>query len=436
MTTRECAEAVKPQNVAVVVAGAGARGAYEAGALSVLLPHLKAAGVVPKLFVGTSAGAINAILFAATAQLTAAEQGSAVLDVWRHIHLSDVFRTPLRTVWRTVAQGIGQFVHVPGVRLTSLLDTAPLSATAERVVNWNQLRTNIDACRTALAVVATSGADNRTKVFVDRVGDPPPGPDDDRAIDYLNAKIGRSHVLASAAIPTIFPPVWVPDQPTTSANSGGWYIDGGVRLNAPLKPALALGADAVVIVATHPPLDRAPEVPHAAPAEAPDIDDVLVRVLDAALVDRMVEDIRTLAKVNALVQAGDVQEHSGVAGSKLVPYLAVGPKERGTLGALAGRVFDERTARIGRVTRLVRDPTMQLLGRLLGGDGSRRGDLLSYLFFDPEFMEASIALGRSDAEAVLADAAAHAVPWQLDPLKDSRSAMCRTDPIRETRARA
>jgi NTE family protein len=48
--------------VGLVVAGGGARGAYEAGVLSVLLPELARQGRRPTVFVGTSAGAINATL--------------------------------------------------------------------------------------------------------------------------------------------------------------------------------------------------------------------------------------------------------------------------------------------------------------------------------------------------------------------------------------
>jgi predicted acylesterase/phospholipase RssA len=78
--------------VAVVVAGAGARGAYEAGVLSVVVPFLRAAGDTPDLFIGTSAGAINATLFAAGAHLPADEQADAALSVWRSVKIDDVFR--------------------------------------------------------------------------------------------------------------------------------------------------------------------------------------------------------------------------------------------------------------------------------------------------------------------------------------------------------
>lgn len=405
---------VSPRRVAVVIAGAGARGGYEAGVLSVLLPRLQAAGVVPTLFVGTSAGAINAALFSAVAHLPATEQGEVVLDVWRRIDSSEVFRSPMRTGLGTTGRWLGQLMRLPGARLTSLLDTSPLHRMADQVADWSRLRANVDAGLTALGVVTTSGADNRTVVFVDRGGSEPlPPSDDDRPIDYLAAKIGPAHVLASAAIPVAFPPVQVPNQTAP----GEWYLDGGVRLNAPLKPALALGADAVVIVATHPVVDRATDIVHAAPGEPPDVDDTLVRMMDAALVDRMVEDVRTLAKINALVEAVNEPGAPGELARKhtVVPFLTVAPADRGTLGLLAAEVFGRRRGALGHLLALLRDPNMRLLGRLLSGDGSRRGDLLSYLFFDPEYMAASIELGRSDAAVAFDDVADSSIPWQIGP---------------------
>jgi NTE family protein len=393
----------------VVVAGAGARGGYEAGVLSVLLPQLAAAGVTPTLFVGTSAGAINAILFAAVASLPPGEQGEPVLEVWRNLRSSQVFRPPLQTGLATGGRWVGQLARLPGVRLTSLLDTSPLWTVANTAADWAQLRANVDTGLVELAVVTTSGNDNRTVVFVDRAGDlgVPPS-DDSRPIDYLSARMTPAHVLASAAIPAVFPPVQVP---TEDGAPGDWYIDGGVRLNTPLKPALALDADAVVVVATHPATDRATAIPHTLAGRPPDVDDTLVRVMDAALVDRMVEDVSTLAKINVLVAAADQPD----AKHTVVPFLTVGPADRGTLGLLAADIFDRRRGGRDGLRRFARDPSMRLLGRLLYSDGSRRGDLLSYLFFDPEFMEASIELGRNDAAALFAGAGAGTVPWQFGP---------------------
>ncbi|MDQ1398870.1 MAG: hypothetical protein QOK20_802, partial [Acidimicrobiaceae bacterium] len=84
--------------VAVVLAGAGARGAYEAGVLSVLLPALEAEGTAPQIFIGTSAGAINAAGFSALSHLGARDASDQVLRFWREIGVRDVLRVPLRGV--------------------------------------------------------------------------------------------------------------------------------------------------------------------------------------------------------------------------------------------------------------------------------------------------------------------------------------------------
>ncbi|EID78811.1 MULTISPECIES: patatin-like phospholipase family protein [Rhodococcus] len=308
-----------PSRVAVVVAGAGARGAYEAGVLSVVVPFLRAAGITPDLFIGTSAGAINATLFAAGAHLPADEQAAAALAVWRSVDIDDVFRPLMYSGPATIARWTGQLCGIPGIRLTSLVDTTPLARTAHRLVAWRQLAANLDDRRTSLAVVTTSAADNRTVVFVDRNGaDPLPPPDANRAIDYRDVRVTAEHVRASAAIPALFPAVEV----STPNDARGWYADGGIRLNAPLKPALSLGAHKLVVVATHPAVY--PPVPNTGEEPGPpDVDDMVVRVLDAALVDRMVEDLRTLGKINELVADG---RRTGTTTTSMCPTCSSAPR--------------------------------------------------------------------------------------------------------------
>jgi NTE family protein len=400
-----------PERVGIVIAGAGARGAYEAGALSVILPRLAAAGARPQVFVGTSAGAINATLLAVGADLSAGDQAAALLDVWRRIGPRDVFAPLLTSTPRTAGTWLAQQLGVPGVRLAGLVDTTPLVRTADAVVDWPRLRANVEggACQ-ALAVVTTSGRSGRTVVFTDL----PPGgsmpPDDqDRAVDYVGAEIGSSHVRASAAIPVLFPAVQVTEPPQRA----GWYLDGGVRLNAPLKPALDLGCDALVVVATHP---DSYAVDGGAPHhERPDVDDALVMLLDAAFGDRMVEDLRTLTKVNQLVAAGGAGSDSGRRRS-VVPHLFAGPPERATLSRLAAEVYRDRFTGLRGKLRALREPDLPMLARVLGGDGPRRGDVLSYLLFDPEFIERAIALGEQHASALFAGAA-H-VPWRTTARED------------------
>ena len=121
------------------MAGAGARGGYEAGALSVLIPRLLASGYEPAIYVGTSAGAINATLFAAHAHCSPDEQARRVLDLWRSISVAEVYYSPVLGFPCVAAAFVGQLLRVPGVRCTHLLDTAPLRHKAKKSIDINRL---------------------------------------------------------------------------------------------------------------------------------------------------------------------------------------------------------------------------------------------------------------------------------------------------------
>jgi NTE family protein len=398
-----------PTRVAIVVDGTGARGAYEAGALSVLVPRLRAAGCDPRVYVGAGAGAITATLLAASAHLPPADQASAVLELWRGVSVSHVYRPSLLTLPGVAAHLVGQLLRLPGVRLTRLLDTAPLGRTVARAIDRQRLRDNITGKGLTLAVVTTSGTDDRTVVFVDRDdGVPVPGSDDERPLDYVAVHMQSEHVLASAAIPVLFPAVRV----CKPSGAAGWYLDGRLRLRAPLKPALALDADALVVVATQPMHDTM-TTPQAG-GLPPDMDDILIEFLNGVLADRTVEDLRTLGKVNALlVEESLVATATGRLRMK-IPYVFVGPPHRETLGRLALEVLHRKPRYSGTRTSKLRQLELRLMAHVLKGDGSRRGDLVSYLYFDPEFIWPCIELGQRDANAVLAGIPANEVPWRVD----------------------
>jgi NTE family protein len=417
------------ERIAVVVAGAGARGAYEAGALGRLVPQMERAGTAPDVFVGTSAGALNAVVLAAFAggpppnvppELGVATTSDALRVFWQQLRAHRVWRPLLRDAPRVLwYYGGGGIVGGGGLR--SLLHTGPLARTAER---WSWA---LEAARVkiaegkvqALAVATTDVYRGRTVVFVecaDGVALPPTDPK--RATDYVATELTVDHLVASAAIPVAFPAVSLPHP------SGGrrWYSDGGVRLNAPLKPALELGADRLVVVATHP--SEAVEGDALAPDDLqPQVDDQLVNVLEAVLVDRMVEDLSTLRNINAALRqsspsappaTGDrggegARSGSGESGRfREIPHVFVGPRRRDTLGELADRVFSG----FGPLRRLHPEVAdLAILRRLLAsGEGPRAGDPLSYLFFHPAFAEAAFALGAEDAAEVMPFGEV-AVPW-------------------------
>jgi NTE family protein len=308
----------------------------------------------------------------------------------------------------------GEFLSLPGVRLASLLDPKPLEGSLARWISWADLRRNVATGPVdALAVVATAARTGGTVVFVE--AEPKVAPHRSHVIEYVHAKLDHQHVRASAAIPILFPPVRVDSPP----EARGWYVDGGTRLNTPIKPALDLGADRLVVIGTEA-ITEATGEPGRHDSEPPDFGDGALHALHGALVDPLGEDMRMLGNINAFFAEEEgapaairYREARGKRPYRRVPYIFVAPTRRGLIGELARDVFRARYAGL----KGLRSPDFPLLNRLLGGESPAHGELLSYLFFDREFIEVLIDLGRQDATGWLEAEARRTQPWQLEPLE-------------------
>jgi len=383
----------RAQRTALVLAGGGARGAYEAGALAALAPALQEHGQRPDIIVGTSIGALNGAFFAARAHEPLADAASAALEMWRSLRWGDALR-PLASpaeLRRVISAG-AMLAGLPGGDLAALLDPAPLRGTLERMVPFAQIARNVrSGALSAAAVVATEYASTRSVVF--HHGGPHPRLDHQHAIDYFATPLAPEHVLASAAIPGAFPAVEI-RRPRAAA---GWYGDGGVRLNAPLAPALALGADRVVVIGLN------SSVTHARDGRRPDAVDGLAQLLQVVLADQLAEDVGVLAAVNETVSRSGAPAGSRAAAGgrrRRIPYIFIAPADRLEIGALARDVYRRHYAGIAS---LVRETNLALFGRIVNAERSAiHGELLSYLFLAREFIDALIELGRRDAESWLA----------------------------------
>jgi NTE family protein len=219
------------ERIALVLAGGGARGAYELGALTALAPALAARSQTPDIIVGTSIGALNCAFMAARADEPLEAVCAAGLDMWRDLRWADALR-PLVSPSELgrLLGAAAMFAGLPGAGPLALLDPSPLGRTLARLVPFKRIARNVDdGALTAAAVVATAYATMRSVVF--HHGGPERGPDPMRAIDYVATPIAPEHVLASAAIPAAFPAVEI-----RRPRAGGlvWR-----RWRAPQRPARA-----------------------------------------------------------------------------------------------------------------------------------------------------------------------------------------------------
>jgi NTE family protein len=412
--------------IAVVVAGAGARGAYEAGVLGELVPRMEQAGAPPDTFVGTSAGALNAVVLAAFAggpppnappELALDTATDALRVFWRQLRAHQVWRPLLRDAPRVLwYYGGGGIIRGGG--LTSLLHTGPLSRTAERW-SWalDAAREKIATGRVkALAVATTDVYRGRTVVFVERApGVALPPADAKRGIDYVATELTTDHLVASAAIPVAFP------------------ADG----RCPTRAAAAAGTPTAACVSTRRSNPRwrsvrigwwswppTPPKPWTRPRRPATISSrrwttsssTCWRPCSSTGWSRTSRRCgrstrRCVRRRRPLPPPAGADGRPGSGRPRRYrefPHVFVGPRSRDTLGKLADDVFRG----LGPLRRLQPDVAdLAVLRRLLAsGEGPRPGDPLSYLFFHPTFAKAAFALGTDDAAEVVPPGVT-AVPW-------------------------
>ena len=388
-----------PESIGLVLAGGGARGAYEIGALRALLPWLeKRHKQRPDLIVGTSVGALNAAYLAAHADRTADHLMDEARDRWLEIGYRQVLDPFLSLGELATAARVTLSVMLRRVLPYSLLDPEPLQKTLAELVAFEDIRMRReDGSLRACAVVATAAHTNRSVVFHE--GGPDPPSDDRRGIDYVGTAIREDHVRASAAIPVAFPAVNVAEP------NEGWYFDGGTRLNTPIKPALKLGAERMIVIGLN---SLGPAVTSRGRA---DLFDGASQLVQGLLVDPLVNDVETLATINQTLTASGLKV-SADGKRRLVPYIFIAPSSPNRIGKIASEVYRQSYSGL-RGFRRSRD--LFLLGRLTGaGRNSTRGELFSYLFFAREFTQQLLKLGEEDARRWIKDSHTDGA-WQHGP---------------------
>jgi NTE family protein len=389
--TTTTAKTKPSRRTAMILSGGGARGAYEVGVLWYIFDDLsRMRGAPPKIDIlcGTSVGAINACYLAA--HLT-----DPVLGMRRLVHLWSELQ-----ITRVLGFGPRQFVGIPRLLLgggegTGLFDVRPMAELVQREISWRALARALRRKQLrALTVSTTEVATGRTVVFMQTAPDvdiPRTAPP--RTL-FRSDHIGPHHALASAAIPLLFPPVRIEDE---------LYLDGGLRQNTPIAPALRLGATHIFAIGSSREFKGVRAHEGARDVKAPGAAFLLGKVLNAFLLDHVDVDLELLTRLNNVIRDGT--KHYGTG------FLDAMSAEAQRRNAPAYRLVNAFTLRptedMGKLAsdhvrrgKLIGNPflTRRLLNALDIGVGDE-ADLASYLLFDGHFCRQLIEMGRADAHA-------------------------------------
>jgi NTE family protein len=374
--------------LALVLAGGGARGAYEAGVLRFILKDLPARighPVAADLICGTSVGAING---AAIAAWNGDPQGPTELsEFWNELSVSDVYRFEALDLLRSPVR----MMRGPASDEMAWLDARPLHALMASRFPWEQLYEVIDGGRLqALVLTSTEVITGRCAQFIDGQIEAN-SMEEHRGIRRVFERIGHRHVLASCAIPFLFPPVEINGTP---------MVDGSLRQNTPLSPALRMGAENALVVGTRVP-KPIPPLADMVDAPKPSTGFLLGKALNALLLDPVHQDLDRIDLINEMLAAGSdvygpdfVDRLNGALGNRIsrrlrpINTLCIHPSE--DLGRIAAQIWDPKKIETTRGTRF-------LLSTVAGE--SEEADLLSYLLFDASFTAVIEDLGHQDASA-------------------------------------
>jgi NTE family protein len=358
------------------MSGGGARAAYQIGVLRALARRWPA--FQPQIITGVSAGAINAASLAGYP----GSFGEALEDLgqlWGGLTTEQVFRTDSPSLLRIGFRWAKRLLSggEAGQEAHGLVDTEPLQRLLARHLDPNGngiegIGANIRAGRLdAFGITATNYATGRSVTWVEgravRSWDRPKR-------RSISTRIGVEHVMASAALPLIFPAVRV---------GPAWYGDGGIRLTAPLSPALHLGADRILAVSTRY-ARTAVEAERPAVTGYPPPAQILGVLMNAIFLDLLDQDATTLRRISELTEDLAPDEREGL---RPVQLLVIRPSQ--DLGRLAGDYEPELP------------PTFRFLMRGLGTRETRSPDWLSMLLFEPDYIRHLIEIGERDAEAQL-----------------------------------
>lgn len=353
-----------PRGSALVLTGGGARAAYQVGVLAAIAERTKGQGF--PILTGASAGAINAAYLAAHP----GDLSQAVLGLrgeWSRLTADVIYGSRTPTFVRLLARwleglALGRRDGSPGGR--GVFDTRGLRKFLEDAIDFDGIEKNIALGRLrAVGLTATSYSSGQTVTYVE-------GAEDVRIWQRSNrlavhSRLRLDHLMASSAIPLIFPAVRL---------GGQFFGDGSVRQTFPLSPAIHLGARKILAIGTR--SNTVSSTSFEVPQDYPSAAQSLGLLLDSVFMDHLDADAEVLESMN------EVLMNDGSASFRHVDFLLFRPSR--DLGEIARECADG-------LPRAIRS-----LARSVGAEGRGGAEFLSYLLFDPVFTTRLVDLGFED----------------------------------------